>query len=564
MLVRLHIENFALIENADIELGTGLNIITGETGAGKSILIGALQSILGAPVAAETVRSGAERCVVEGLFEFNENAPAAQRLTQLDIDLEDGQLILRREIRSGRSRAFINGALVPQRRLREIGTVLADLHGQHEHQSLLQPDLHGRFVDESGGLTAQVETVAAAFSDYDESERLTQRLVTERDALLQQEELRGFQLQEIRQLAPEAGEEESLEREVAVLSNLAALTEGAAELCDSLYEGPSSLFDQLGNARRKLLDLAATDPQLQPGADELEQTLFRVEDVAARLRDYSSGLTADPQRLEYARERLDTLQRLLRKYGPTVDDVLSLAQQLENAETRANDLEADLEQAQSRRNKSLHVFAQRCQALSAKRRSAADGLTGAVEEALSELGMENCTFVVDIDRVRDDGGLIEDGDARYQAGPGGMDDVQFLISANMGEAPRPLARIASGGEISRIMLALKQIIAERDQVSILVFDEIDAGISGKVAAAVARRLEVLARSHQVIAITHLPQIASRADRHFSVRKRQVENRTITEILPLEDESERSDEIAHLLGGETVSPAARRHAEEMLR
>ncbi len=563
MLVRLHIENFALIENADIELGPGLNIITGETGAGKSILIGALQSILGAPVAAETIRSGAERCVVEGLFEFDENAPATQRLKLFDTDLEDGQLILRREIRAGRSRAFINGALVPQRRLREIGTVLADLHGQHEHQSLLQPDLHGRFVDESGGLTAQVETVAAAFADYDESERQTQRLVTERDALLQQEELRGFQLQEIRQLAPEAGEEESLEREVAVLSNLAALTEGAAELCDSLYEGPSSLFDQLGGARRKLLDLAATDPQLQPGADELEQALFRVEDVAARLRDYASGLTADPQRLEHARERLDTLQRLLRKYGPKVDDVLSLAQQLENAETRANDLEADLEQARSCRNQSLQVFAQRCQALSARRRSAADGLTDAVEEALSELGMENCTFVVDIDRVSDDGGLIEDGDARYQAGPGGMDDVQFLISANIGEAPRPLARIASGGEISRIMLALKQIIAERDQVSILVFDEIDAGISGKVAAAVARRLEVLARSHQVIAITHLPQIASRADRHFSVRKRQVENRTITEILPLED-SERSDEIAHLLGGETVSPAARRHAEEMLR
>ncbi len=564
MLVRLHIENFALIESADIELGSGLNIITGETGAGKSILIGALQSILGAPVAAETIRSGAERCVVEGLFEFDEEAPATLRLRQFDTDLEDGQLILRREIRSGRSRAFVNGALVPLRKLREIGSVLADLHGQHEHQSLLQPDLHGRFVDESGGLTSEVELVTVAFSDYDEWERQTQRLLSEREALLQQEELRGFQLQEIRQLAPEAGEEADLEREVAVLSNLATLTEGAADLCDSLYEGPTSLFDQLGNARRKLLDLATTDPQLQPGADELEQALFCVEDVAARLRDYGSGLTADPQRLEQARERLDALQRLMRKYGPTVDDVLNLAQQLESAETRAGDLEADLEQAQNRRIESLQVFSQRCQALSASRRSAADVLTGAVEEALGELGMENCTFVVDIDRVRDDEGLIEDGDARYQAGPGGMDDIQFLISANVGEAPRPLARIASGGEISRIMLALKQIIAERDQVSVLVFDEIDAGISGKVAAAVARRLEVLARSHQVVTITHLPQIASRADRHFSVRKRQVEGRTVTEILPLEDANERSDEIAHLLGGETVSPAARRHAEEMLR
>lgn len=564
MLVRLHIENFALIERADLELGPGLNIITGETGAGKSILIGALQSILGAPVAAETIRSGAERCVVEGLFEFDENGSAAQRLKQLDTDLEDGQLILRREIRSGRSRAFVNGALVPQRRLRELGSVLADLHGQHEHQSLLQAEHHGRFVDESGVLTARVERVATAFNDYDQWERKAQRLLDERETLRQQEELRGFQLQEIRQLAPEAGEEERLERDVAVLSNLAALTKGTAELSDCLYEGASSVFDQLGNARRKLLELAATDPQLQPGADELEQALFRVEDVGARLRDYASGLTADPQRLEVARERLEALQRLLRKYGPTMDDVLNLAQQLEHAETRAGSLEADLEHARERRNESLRAFSQECQALSAERRSAADGLTTAVEEALRELGMPGgCTFVVDIDHVCDDDGLIEVGDKRFRAGPHGMDEVQFLISANVGEAPRPLSRIASGGEISRIMLALKQIIAERDQVSVLVFDEIDAGISGKVAAAVARRLEVLARSHQVITITHLPQIASRADHHFSVRKREVEGRTVTEILPLDD-GERSDEIALLLGGETVSPTARRHAEEMLK
>ena len=386
MLVRLHIENFALIERADLELGPGLNIITGETGAGKSILIGALQSILGAPVAAETIRSGAERCVVEGLFEFDENGSAAQRLKQLDTDLEDGQLILRREIRSGRSRAFVNGALVPQRRLRELGSVLADLHGQHEHQSLLQAEHHGRFVDESGGLTARVERVATAFNDYDQWERKAQRLLDERETLLQQEELRGGQLQEIRQLAPEAGEEERLERDVAVLSNLAALTKGTAELSDCLYEGASSVFDQLGNARRKLLELAATDPQLQPRADELEQALFRVEDVAARLRDYASGLTADPQRLEVARERLEALQRLLRKYGPTLDDVLNLAQQLEHAETRAGGLEADLEHARERRNESLRAFSQECQALSAERRSAADDCCGGSAQGAGHAG----------------------------------------------------------------------------------------------------------------------------------------------------------------------------------
>jgi len=564
MLVRLHIENFALIESADIELGPGLNIITGETGAGKSILIGALQSILGAPVTADAIRSGAESCVVEGLFEFDEAAPEAQFLEQLDSPLEDGQLILRREIRSGRSRAFVNGALVPQRKLREIGSVLADLHGQHEHQSLLQPDLHGRFVDESGGLTSQVESVAAAFADHTECQRRWQSLRDEHETLTREEELRGFQLQEIRQLAPEAGEEDDLEREIKVLSNLAALSDGAIELCESLYEGPSSLFDQLGQARKKLLDLASTDPQLQPGADDLEQTLFRVEDVAARLRDYAGGLTADPHRLELARERLDALQRLLRKYGPTVEDMLGFAQQLEQAETRAGDLERDLEQAQTSRDQSLQVFTSQCLALSAARRSAGNALVGAVEEALSELGMPHSTFVVDIERIEADEGLIEDGDGRYRAGPTGIDDIQFLISANAGESPRPLARIASGGEISRIMLALKQIIAERDRVSVLVFDEIDAGISGKVAAAVGRRLELLAGSHQVIAITHLPQIASRANQHFSVRKREIEGRTITEIVPLEEQGQRSDEIAHLLGGETVSPAARRHAEEMLK
>ena len=563
MLARLHIENFALIERADIELGPGLNIITGETGAGKSILIGALQSILGAPVTAETLRSGAESGAVEGLFEFDESAAATRSLEELGAAAEHGQLILRREIRGGRSRAFVNGSLVPQRRLREIGSVLADLHGQHEHQSLLQADLHGRFLDESGGLAAGADEVAAAFRDYDGWDGEARRLEQEREALAREEELRDFQLQEIRQLAPEPGEVEELEREIAVLANMAALTEGVVELCDSLYEGPSSAFDQVSSARRRLLELVATDPQLQPRADDLEQTLFRLEDVAARLRDYANGLNADPDRLEQARERLDALRRLQRKHGQTLDDVLSVAAQLEGAQTRAGDLDRELEQATARRDQSLEIFARHCLALSDRRRSAAAELAGAVEEALVDLGMPNSTFIVDVGRTEDEDGLIEDDGIRYAAAAGGMDSVQFLISANVGEAPRPLARIASGGEISRVMLALKEIIAERDRISTLVFDEIDAGISGKVAAAVARRLGLLARTHQVIAITHLPQIASRAHQHFSVRKRRSGGRTVTEILPL-DEAQRSEEIAQLLAGETVSPTARRHAEEMLK
>ena len=307
----------------------------------------------------------------------------------------------------------------------------------------------------------------------------------------------------------------------------------------------------------------ATDPQLQPRADDLEQTLYRLEDVATRLRDYANGLSADPERLEQARERLDALHRLQRKYGPTLDDVLELAAQLEGAQTRAGDLERELEQAREGRDRSRQVFAQCCLRLSQERRDAAAQLTGAVEEALADLGMPDSTFVVDLDHTSAEEGLVETDGQRYAAGAAGMDSIQFLISANAGEDPRPLVRIASGGEISRIMLALKEIIAERDRVSTLVFDEIDAGISGKVAAAVARRLGLLARSHQVIAITHLPQIASRADLHFSVRKRGSGGRTVTEILPL-DEGQRSEEIAQLLAGDTVSPTARRHAQEMLK
>lgn len=563
MLTRLRIENFALIQSADIEFGPGLNVITGETGAGKSILIGALNSILGGPASADLVRSGADACTVEGLFELDPRGPAAEALAGLGVEVADGQLVLRREIRSGgRSRAFANQRLTPVRALRQVGARLVDLHGQHEHQSLLDPGHHARFLDESAGLGAAAAAVAGAFRRYRDSAEEGVALRAERQALREAEELRQYQLEEIRRLAPQPGEDEALEREVRVLEHQVELVRGARGLYGTLYGDEEATVTQLGRARRELERLAEVDPELKARADAISEVLYRLEDVAEGLREYGDSLDVDPERLEEARGRLDELVRLRQRHGGSLEGVLERARELEDQEKRSSGLDRAAAEAEARREALLTEFGDACRGLSTGRERAADELAAKVQKGLCTLGMAEAFFQVSLVRTEDDDGLVEEGDRRYRAEGGGMEAVEFHISANQGERLLPLASVASGGEISRIMLVLKSIIAERDTVGTLVFDEIDAGISGRVAAAVGRRLAGLSASHQTILITHLPQIASLADHHFAVRKRREGGRTATQVLRLEG-AERADEIAQLLAGETVSDTARRHAREML-
>ena len=551
MLARLRVDNFALIDHIDIELGDGLSVITGETGAGKSILIGALNSILGAPVSADLVRGGAERCEVEGLFELSQDTLARQRLEAAGFELDgDAHLILRREIRAeGRSRAFINGAMVPLRRLREAGKLLVDLHGQHEHQSLLDPERHASFLDECGGLVERAAATAAAHERWAGVSAVLRQLQADRQQLRDDEELRRYQLEEIRRLAPEPGEDESLEREIAILDNQQTLERNTYDLYESLYGRDDSIVDRLGQARRELEGLVEFDPSLGSRVEALEGLMIGVEDAAAGLRDDSASLQADPERLEAARERLEELRRLVRRHGSDLATIVSRAAELESLDEHAERLDAKIAAATKKMDRAAGSFRKTCADLSKGRGGACSHLASAVAEGLAELGMPAAEFRAELT-------------PRPEPDARGAESVEFYVSANRGERALPLARVASGGELSRLMLVLKQIIADRDAVSTLVFDEVDTGISGRVAAAVGRRLCSLSGARQTLVITHLPQIASLADHHLSVHKSERKKRTVTDVVHLVGAA-RAEEIAGLLAGETVSDAARRHAQEML-
>ncbi len=552
MLTRLRVDSFALIDHVDIELGAGLTVLTGETGAGKSILIGALNSILGATVSADLVRGGAKRCEVEGLFELADDPAARLRLETAGFELDDDHhIILRREIRAeGRSRAFINGAMVPVRRLREAGQLLVDLHGQHEHQSLLDPERHAAFLDGCGGLQPESAAVAAAHDTWAQATAALRQLENERLRLRDEEELRRYQLEEIHRLAPQAGEDERLQREILVLANQETLEGTALGLYEALYGGDESVVDRLGQARRELDGLVEFDPTLAAQAEGLESLMLGVQDAAAELRTYAEGLQADPEGLASARERLEELRLLIRRHGTDLASIVERAAELEALDERSGALDAAIVIAAKDAESAARQFDKACATLSKGRTRACGELAQAVASGLAELGMPAAKFRAELT-------------ARPEPDPRGAEAVEFYVSANKGERALPLARVASGGELSRMMLVLKQIIAERDAVSTLVFDEVDTGISGRVAAAVGRRLALLAASRQTLVITHLPQIASLASHHFSVRKTERKDRTVTEVVGLEGDA-RAEEIASLLAGDTVSDAARRHAEEMLR
>ena len=549
MLTRLYIKDFALIAETEIEFGRGLNAITGETGAGKSILIGALNSILGGPIHAGLVRNGADKCIVEGFFEFTDDDDQTTRLAEHDVHLEDGQLILRREIHGGsRSRAFVNGQGQPVKKLKEIGSILVDLHGQHEHQSLLDPKLHSHFVDSFGELEEIRRLVSEYWHEYRKHDAQLAQLHQERRALIAEDDMRSYQLREIRLLSPQPGEESELERELQILENAEELVQNSLGIYDQLYQREGAVYEELGQIRRQLDRLQEIDPSLGPQTISLSELIYGVEDLARHLRDYVHTIEVKPGRADELRERLNGLRELKKKYGASLEQVLQY--------------EKTLDKTTDMREQSLTAFAGRCLALSEARKEVGEILSKSLVVALQTLGITQARFCTILETIADPDGPIEHNGERFAAGEHGMESATFHFSANVGEALRPLDRIASGGEISRVMLALKELIAGRDLVSVLVFDEIDAGISGHIASAVGRKLQALSDSHQIIVITHLPQIASLANHHFSVRKRELGHRTITEVATL-DEKARTEEIAYLLAGETISSTALQHAQEML-
>ncbi len=565
MLQSLYVRDYALIEELEMEFGSGLNIITGATGAGKSILIGALSMILGERANTDVVRGDAKKAVVEGIFDDADTERIRSVLEENAI--ETGPLprvILRRRITERGSRGFVNDTPATLDVMRAVAAELIDLHGQHEHQSLLHTETHLRLLDSFGGLGGLVE-------HYQEKRQRVADLVAEREQLAnrerelrQQKELYEFQIEEIDEVDPQPGEEEELEAERRVLENAEQLYSSTRGLYEMLFEDENAVHDQLVVARNDLQDLARIDDAFEEQVDEIETAQIIVSELANFLQDYNAHIEFDPERLEAIRQRTTELEKLKRKYGGTLEAVLEHRREIGEQYELAQDFEGNLERLDEEICEAQADLTDVALRLSDKRREVAARIEDAILDELATLGMPDSQFEVRFTRQEEPDGWIRPGDAeaRYRAFQKGVDQVEFFISTNVGVAPRPLAEVASGGEISRIMLALKTILAKSERLPILVFDEIDVGISGDMARRVGESMHALARYHQIITITHLPQIAALGDRHFKVEKIVEDGTTKTTIHRL-DENEQATQVASLISGEDVTDAALKNARELM-
>ena len=568
MLQSLYVRDYALIEELEMEFGSGLNIITGATGAGKSILIGAMSMILGERANTDVVRGDAAKAVVEGIFDDADTERIRSVLEENAIETAPlPRVILRRKITERGSRGFINDTPATLDVMRAVAAELIDLHGQHEHQSLLRTETHLRLLDSFGGLGSLVE-------HYQTKRARVAELVEEREALAdrerelrQQKELYEFQIEEIDAVDPQPGEEEELQAERRVLENAEQLYASTQGLYEMLFEDENAVHDQLVVARNDLQDLARIDDAFEEHVDEIESAQIIVSELANFLQDYNAHIEFDPQRLEEIRERITEIETLKRKYGGTLEAVLKHREEIGEQYELAQDFEGNLERLDAEIEAAQAELTDVALRLSAKRKEVATRIEDAILEELATLGMPDSQFEVQFTRQEDpDSGrdwiTPEDEDARYRAFAKGVDQVEFYISTNVGVPPMPLAEVASGGEISRIMLALKTILAKSERLPILVFDEIDVGISGDMARRVGESMHDLARYHQIITITHLPQIAALGDRHFKVEKIVEDGTTKTTIHRL-DEEEQATQVASLISGAEVTDAALKNARELM-
>ncbi len=567
MLAALQIRNFALIERLSVEFGPGLTVLTGETGAGKSIIFGALQLILGGRASADIIRTGENEAAVEALFQFTANGPGVettQRIRDLGVEPgEEGEMVLRRVIPAeGRNRCFINGSPVTLTMLDSAGEFLVDIHGQHQHQRLLHPENHLETLDDFGELRERRKEMAGLIGGLRRLEarqtELSRSEADQRDRI----DLLRFQTREIGEINPLPGEDQALEEEAALLATAEErhiLARGAHE---ELYESEGALVDGLAAVSGRMDRLAELDPVLRETAEEFRSLTAQAEDAARRLQRYADAVDFDSDRQRTVEDRLDVIRTVKKKYGGSIEAVLAhqerAAAELEGISGRDEALKKIAREIEAARPR----VAAEALKFSDERKKTAARLGKAVEKELSGLGMGKVRFVVALRDEDNPDGFVERNGRRLRLFEDGVDRAEFQFEPNVGEGVRPLARIVSGGELSRVMLAIKTVMAERDRVPSLVFDEVDAGIGGAVAEVVGRKLKAISRSHQVFCITHLPQIAALADAHFRIAKQESGKRTRTTILPLGPE-ERVDEIARMSGGREITDATRRHAREML-
>ena len=560
MLTCLRVRSFAIIEALEVELDAGLNIVTGETGAGKSILVDALQLVLGARGRPEVVRTDAEAAEVEALFDLSDQPAALAALHDQGIDTE-GELLVRRVVTaSGRTRAYINGRLATLAQLKELTKGLADISSQHEYHSLADPRQHLTYLDAFASHAALLEEVAQAYRALVDAAARLEEVVTEERGRADREDLLRFQVDEIDSLRGALDKEEELSIERERLRHAEKLGTAAGEAEAQLYSDDASICGAVARIAASVEQASTFDPNLDPMAAQVREALVQLEDAASELGSYARDLSFDPGRLAALEEQLDRLSRIKRKYGGNGAEILAYRDQAAKELDSLERYEERLDRHQREYDEALEEAARLALALRSKRRAAAAKLSKAISKELSSLGMGEAKVTVELAAL--EGGPRELQVEGARLSPTGIDHAELLIAPNRGEDAKPLRKIASGGELSRAMLAIKRVLAGLGPASLYVFDEVDAGVGGAVAEVIGRKIHEVAKHSQVLCITHLPQISAYADAHYRVHKEVVGQRTKSDIRLLSDK-ERLEEIARMLGGVTITDQARAAAQALL-
>ena len=553
MLIELNIKDFAIIDSLQVSFGKGLNILTGETGAGKSIIVDAVKLILGDRASQDDIRSSKEEAVVEAMFDAS-SLDIAGILESAGLPNEENLIIKRVINRSGKNKIFINSSMANLSALQDIGSRIIDIYGQHDHQSLTKSEEHIDILDNLGGLLSLRQEMAAAYKEFYAIQSELNKLTADSQRLTEKQDFLSFQSKDIGEAALKTGEDEELKKEKEKLVHAEKLFEATNSGYDSLYASSGSILERLAQILNKLKDASKFDAELKPVIENMESSVCQLEDAAVSLRDYTQGISFEPQRLENVDNRLDLINKLKKKYGATIEVVLQkkveVDKELDNI-IHHDERIAELKEAVEKSKENVLKLSKK---LSEKRVDSAKLLKKKVEEELSDLNMKKTVFEVRIEKHKDvNGGFI--------LGEKGIDRIEFFISPNIGEEPKPLSKIASGGELSRIMLAIKRITTT-GKIPVLIFDEVDAGIGGGTAEVVGRKLKEVSKNHQVLCITHLPQIAAYADTHYSVSKEVRGGRTVAGVKELKAD-ERVAELSRMLGGVKITSKTKEHAIEML-
>jgi len=561
MIQSLYIKDFALIDELEVSFGEGLNILTGQTGAGKSIIIGALNMILGERADTEVIRRGADKAISEATLKTGNNSTLKNLLSENDIDHNE-YIILRREIRQTGSRAFINDTPVNISILKAVGDLLVDLHGQHDHQLLLKEENHRGVIDSFG----EIDPVLEAYQlDFVKMKMLQKELFSlrKRESELQEKtELYRFQVNELEQVRLSIDEEEEMVAEMNLLDNAEVLDQKAATISELSDNGDTDILHLLNILKLNLEDLARIEPEFETYLEEINAARVSVNEAVQFAERYRSNIEFNPKRLEELRQRQAELNRIQKKYQRDIPSLVSYLTEIHGELSFAENFDLEIEKLEKSVTDQSYKLKKSAMSLHHKRIQVGEKLSSNIEHELSNLGISHAKLAVRVDWLQSPSGWIDLDGLTIDCTEYGCDDVRLFISTNKGEEPKPLAKIASGGEISRVMLALKSILAKEQSLPVMIFDEIDTGISGEVSEKVGRSMRVLSEHCQIVAITHQPQIASQAHHHYKVAKIEEEERTITKIIPLSNE-EHIYEVASLMSGAEISESALNSAKELI-